>query len=194
VLEATAGFRVCGMLSAVGPPRLITNVGLHSHVMRKLKNILLLSIALIGLLGCAQTQTHRAWSSGDSWYHPPDEWSRFRQVQSLPISDIVEVMPDQLAAAEEQLRDVAWVEVSSQRAADLTGHRIEARVGSSLFLVRAVYLNRATGRFEVVLAGRELLVEHSSLGHSAVPMKHLALVLRLPVKPEVVYVSCAMDE
>ena len=32
VLEATAGFRVCGMLNALSPPRLITSVGrLRAH-------------------------------------------------------------------------------------------------------------------------------------------------------------------
>jgi hypothetical protein len=162
--------------------------------MREINATLILSLFLVGLLGCAQTQTHHAWSSADSWFHPPNEWSRFRQAQNLPATDVVEVLPDRLVAAEEQLRDIACVAVSSERAADLTGQKIEAGAGTTLFLVRAVYLNHATGRFSVVPVGRDLLVEHGSLGRSAVPMKRQALVVRLPRKPEVVYVTCEMDE
>ena len=162
--------------------------------MRETNATVVLSLFLVGLLGCAQTQTHRAWSSADSWFHPPDDWLRFRQAQGLPATDVVEVLPDRLLAAEEQLRDVACVAVSSERAADLTGQKIEAGAGTTLFLVRAVYLNRATGSFSVIPVSRELLVEHGSLGRSAVPMKRQALVVRLPRNPEVVYVSCEMDE
>ena len=169
-------------------------VGLHLHAMREINATVVLSLFLVGLLGCAHTQMHRAWSSADSWFHPPDDWLRFRQAQSLPATDLAEVLPGRLVAAEEQLRDVACVAVSSERAAELTGQKIEAGAGTALFLVRAVCLNRATGRFSVVFAGRDLLVEHGSLGHSAVPMQRQALVVRLPRKPEVVYVSCGMDE
>jgi hypothetical protein len=162
----------------------------------RISHVAVLNLILVGLLGCAETQTRNSWSSRDAWFHPPAEWSRFPDPYShrLPDSDVVEVRPDRMAAAEGQLRDVACVEVSSQRAAELTGHPMEPRAGSSLFLVRGVYLNRGTGKFMVVPVGRELLVEHGSLGHSAVPMKRQALIVRLPQKPEVVYVSCSMDE
>jgi len=97
-----------------------------------------------------------------------------------------------MTTAEEQLRDVTCVEISADRAAELTGHAMPP--GSSLFLVRAVYLNRGTGKFMAVPVGSELLVEHGSLGRSAIPMKRQVLVVRLSQKPETVYVSCSMDE
>jgi hypothetical protein len=154
----------------------------------------ILSLALVWLMGCTQSQTHRAWSSTDSWYHAPSEWARFRQAQGLPDADIVEVAPDQMTAAEEQLRELFCVEISADRASELIGHLIAPRAGSSLFLVRAVYLNRGTGKFMAVPVRSELLIEHGSLGHSAVPMKRQALVVRLSQKPETIYVSCSMDE
>lgn len=67
-----------------------------------------------------------------------------------------------------------------------------SRAGSSLFLVRAVFLNRDTGGFTVTPVWSDLLVEHGSLGRSAVPMKRQALIVRLPQKPETVFVSCSM--
>jgi len=162
--------------------------------MRHITYIVSLGLVVFGMLGCTQPQTHEAWSSTDSWFHPPSDWSRFRQAQHLPDSDISEVVPDRMATAEEQLRDVACVEISPDRAAELTGHTMPPQAGSNLFLVRAVYLNRGTGKFMAVPVGSELLVEHGSLGHMAVPMKRQALVVRLSEKPEIVYVSCSMDE
>ncbi len=155
---------------------------------------LILSLAVMALLGCSPSRSHQAWSSADSWYRPPSEWTRFRLAQGLPDADIVEVARDKLAAAEEQLRDVACVEISPNRASELTGRSITPQAASSIFLVRAVYLNRGTGKFMVIPVGTELLVEHGSLGRSAVPMQRQALVVRLPRQPEAVFVSCSMDE
>jgi hypothetical protein len=169
------------------------SISQHSHVMRSIAFILSLVLALASLTGCTQPPTYQAWSSADSWYHPPSEWARFRQAQGLPDADIVEVAPDHMTAAEKQLRELSCVEIPTDRASELTGRLIPSRAGS-LFLVRAVYLNRGTGKFMAVLVGSELLVEHGSLGHSAAPMRRQPLVVRLSQKPETVYVSCSMDE
>jgi hypothetical protein len=112
----------------------------------------------------------------------------------LPDSDVTEVAPKHLAAAEEQLRDVAFVEISAAHATELTGQPFAPRAGSSLFLVRAVYLNHGTGRYTATPLRGELLVEHESLGRLAVPMKRSALVVRLSRRPKAVYVNCGMDE
>jgi hypothetical protein len=162
--------------------------------MRNIAYIIGLGFAFGCLLGCAHTETRQAWSSSDSWFSPPSEWSRFRQAQSLPSSDIAEVILERIASAEEQLRDCACIEISGDRAAELIGRPMPLPAGRHLFLVRAVYLNRSTGQFMVVPIGSELLVEHGSLGHSAVSMKRQPLVVCLPQKPEKIYVSCSMDE
>ena len=160
--------------------------------MRAFTQILGWSLVAFGLTVCAETQP--AWSSTDSWFHPAEGASIFRQAKKLPDEHVMEVVLAKMPEAEEQLRDVACVELSSQHASEMTGQPVKAIPGGSLFLVRAVYLNRGTGKFTVSLSGRNLLVEHGSLGHSAVPMKRQALVVSLPQKPDVVYVSCSMDE
>ena len=137
---------------------------------------------------------HDAWSSSDSWYHPPRDASRFEQQSSFPDAEIWQVASDRMPAAEERLRDVAGVELSAELAAELTGQPLMPQAGKIFFLVRAVCLNRGTGGFRVTPAESELLVEHGSLGHYAVPMKRQALVVRLSHKPAVIYVSCSMDE
>ena len=150
------------------------------------------SLVLLGLLGCAGS--HRAWTTADSWYHATQDTSRFWQADRLPDADVMQVAPDKMAEAQKQLREAACVGLSSQRASELVGQRVESVSGKRLFLVRGVYLNRGTGRFMVVPVGSELMVEHGSLGHSPVPMKRQALIVRLSQKPETVYVTCSMDE
>jgi hypothetical protein len=162
--------------------------------MRNFINILVLSLVFSCFGGCVQPQTREAWTSTDSWFHPPSEWSRFREAKSLPNSDVSEVAPEYMVIAEQQLQIVACVEITADRARELTGREVPPRAGSSLFLVRGVYLNRGTGGFEVVPVGSELLVEHNCLGRSAVPMKRQALVVRLSQRPVTVYVSCSMAE
>jgi hypothetical protein len=152
-----------------------------------------LSLALVFVAGCKEPQTHSVWSSVDSWYHPPSDWTPFRQAQGLSGSDIIEVSSGHMQAAEEQLSELACAQITPERASDLTGHSITSRAGSSLFLVRAVFFNRG-GKFMVKPVGNELLVEHGSLGHSSVPMKRQALVVRLSQKPERVFVSCSIAE
>lgn len=119
---------------------------------------------------------------------------RFRQAQGLPDTDIIEVSPDHLTSAEEQLRRLACVAITADRASELTGRSVVSRAASSLFLVRAVFLNRGTGKFMATPVGGDLLVEHGSLGRSGVSMKRQALIVRLPQKPETVFVSCSMNE
>jgi len=165
---------------------------MHLRIMRTFTQIIGWSLVAIGVTGGAETRP--AWSSMDSWFHPRQNESHFQQVEKLPDADVMEVAPAKMPEAEEQLRDVVCVELSSQRASELTGQPVKAIAGGSLFLVRAVYLNRGTGKFTVSLSGRNLLVEHGSLGHSAVPMKRQALVVRLRQKPDVVYVSYSMAE
>jgi hypothetical protein len=157
--------------------------------------LFILSLALVWLSSCSPPKRESATSSTvDSWYRPPSDWTRFRQAKALPDADVTQVSPALMASAEGQLRDAAWVKVTPDRASELAGHPMKAQADSSFFLVRAVFLNRGTGKFSVTLVGSELLVEHGSLGHSSAPMKRQALVVRLPQPPEVVFVSCSMAE
>lgn len=130
----------------------------------------------------------------DSWYRPPRDLSRFRWTKRLPDSDLAEVTVELRAEAEVLLRDVACVETSDDRADELVGREVPKRVGAKFFLVRAVCLNRGTGRFAAYLVENELLVEHGSLGHSAPPMERQPLVICLARKPDTVYVSYSMAQ
>jgi hypothetical protein len=154
-------------------------------------NIFVLGLLLLVVAGCSD---HRAWNSVDSWHHPPADIARFWQAGKLPAADILEVRAERMAEAEAQLREAGCVEVSAERASELSGKKVESAAGRDLFLVRGVCLNRATGGFVVVPLGRELLVHHASLGRSAVPMKRQPLIVRLAQKPEIVFVSCSMAE
>ena len=90
--------------------------------------------------------------------------------------------------------DVSIIELSRQEAAEFTGGAPEEVPNTQPYLVRALYLNRETGRFSAYLAQDQLVVHHDSLGSSAVPMKRQALVLQLGRVPVKVFVSCSMAE
>jgi hypothetical protein len=64
----------------------------------------------------------------------------------------------------------------------------------SFYLLRAVFLNQATGSFYVTQRGNELEVHHAYLGKHAVPMKRGAVIVALHDSPIEAYVTCRMAE
>jgi hypothetical protein len=151
-----------------------------------------ISLTLLLLFSCGCNCGHRAASTTDSWYNPPEAIVRFWSADKLADSEVLVVTPDKLAQAEELLRDSACIGVSNDRARELTGQRVDGPASKTLFLVRGLQLNPGTGKFMVIPLGHELLVHHGSLGGSAVPMKRQPLLVRLSEKPDAVYVSCSM--
>ena len=137
------------------------------------------SFVLLSLVGC---DAGRAWRSADSWYRAPEPTVNWDE---LTDADVYEVAANKTADADEQLRDVSCVELPKERAAEFAGQDVESTDGNSLYLVRGLYLNRS---------GSDLLVQHGSLGHSAVEMKRQALIVLLPRKPDEVFVTCSMAE
>jgi hypothetical protein len=145
------------------------------------KHAIFLGLVLVGLMGC------------DSWYRPPQVRTRGDE-RPLPDTDVHEVITEKISLAEQELEEVACVEISDESASALAGQSVERELGKDLYLVRGVYLNRGTGRFTVTLVGSDLLVHNGSLGHSAVDMKRQALIVSLPHKPNQVFVSCNQAE
>jgi hypothetical protein len=144
------------------------------------------------LMGCG---SRRAWTSADSWYtgSPPTEQTS-SPLSRLAPSRIHEVLEARQADAEQLLQNVAVVELTDQQAADFVGQLLPEAPGTKPYLVRGVYLNRATGQFSVQISGDQLVVHHGSLGASAVPMKRQALVLQLEHAPAEVFVDCSMAQ
>jgi hypothetical protein len=162
-----------------------------------LPNYVLLGAALVlagaALGGCASDG--RAWSSEDSWYNaPPPETPPRWQWEELDRARIHEVMASREPQAEELLADLAIVALSNEQAAELLGRTLAEVPGATPYLSRGVYLNRETGGFSVYVLEDRLLVHHTSLGRSAVPMKRQALVLQLARQPADVFVTCSMAE
>jgi hypothetical protein len=163
--------------------------------MSKFQRLCALSLLVVYSVWAGENRV--PWTSVDkSWYHPPqsDDFARFRKAAPLPDSAVIEVTPAQLARAEKVLRQAPSIGISSQRASAFVGRNVESVDGQRWYLIRAVCLNRGTGAFSVTQLGHDVLVEHGSLGRSAVPMQRQALVVRLPERPGVVFTSCSMAE
>lgn len=75
----------------------------------------------------------------------------------------------------------------------MSGGKYRATTGKP-FLVRAVYLNKPTGGFHVVLMNKNLFVSHSCLGDRPVPMSRQVLIVALAQNPLNVYCDCGMAE
>ena len=140
------------------------------------------------LLGCAD---HRAFTKTDVWVRPPDHWSAGRDATSVQW---VEVKPAASVEAERRLSSVEAERVSPEEASKYAATPLNLGGDEEPYLVRALYLNRGTGRFKVAFDGRDLYVHHRSLGHHAVPMSRQPLLVALPRPPEHVYVSVSMAE
>jgi hypothetical protein len=63
---------------------------------------------------------------------------------------------------------------------------------SSLYLVRALYLNGGTGHFDLKWAGSAVVVSHASLGAATRPVRSV-LVACLAKRPTAVYASISAD-
>jgi len=79
------------------------------------------------------------------------------------------------------------VALTAEQAAEFIGATLPDVPGTQPYLARSVYLNRGTGSFSVYILENQLLVHHSSLGHSPVPMKRQVLILQLERKPQDVF-------
>lgn len=157
-----------------------------------LKSALVLSLACV-FLGCITDR--RAASSVDSWINPLP--LLMEEVNETPLarSQFCPVSESKESEAESRLDGHEVVQVTEDDAAMLTNHGLQPVSGTKPFLVRGLYLNWGTGRFEVrVLRDHDVYVFHGCLGKHAVPMKRRALVLRLEHVPRHVYVDCGMAE
>ena len=163
--------------------------GIIPSIMPQTSSIFVCCIVLAAVaVGCAD---HRAASNNDAWFKAPDQWSSARDAQPVKW---VEVKPSAIARAEQQLAIASAVRISPNEVADYTNERLQLGQQDECFLVRGLYLNRGTGRFAAMFDGRDLYVQHRSLGHHAVPMQRQPLLVALPKAPEHVYVSVSMAE
>lgn len=157
--------------------------------------LLLTCVWLAGSLFLAGCGRQQASIAKDAWYTglPPGEppyydWSK---LDSARVHEVVESrQPD----AEELLRDVAVQELTTQQAEAFIGGALPDLAGTKPYLTRGLVLNRGLGRFTVYVLEDQLLVHHSSLGSSPVPMTRQALVLQLEQSPKTVSVYCKMAE
>jgi len=133
---------------------------------------------------------HRAWTRVDSWYRPPPEqWSH----GALPLTAL-HVVDAKRTLAEAMLVNESARPPSLAEASNLSQVNATPEPSMTFYLVRAVYLNEATGSFYVSQKGSELKVHHGCSGGHAVPMKRTAVIVQLRESPTEVFVTCSMAE
>ena len=144
----------------------------------------------------ALSLTASACSSGphyspDSWHAPPPPPYPF-QCESLPAGQFVEVGSDAFARYASALEQSPAVALELGEVAGIAPTGFVVPLQGNPYLLRALFLNHATGRFGVCVSRSSVLVSHGSLGASPVPMRRSALLAFLETPPAQVYVSVSM--
>lgn len=127
----------------------------------------------------------------DPWYSPAPENALPSLWNQLDASKESEVSSRRLIAAKRFLSRQPIVLISPTQAKALVGKTITVTGNEKLYLVRAVYGNKATGGFEIFDKNQELWVRYSSLGQYDGPLTQDPLVLVLKFHPVKVYVDCS---
>ena len=108
--------------------------------------------------------------------------------RDIAASDFFEIAASKKHAAEEMLKSSAAVSVGGAEI-DYFGQRnFRCTEGKNPYLVRASFMNGATGDFVVKRFGTSLLIGHGSLG-AATAIERTALVVCLDFQPSAVYSS-----
>ena len=133
------------------------------------------------------------WLAGgkdDAWYSP----SAAGEAGTDVSTDVrfFEVRALQRAEAARLLTDEVIVPLGGDKLGQFGDSPVPE--GMRPFLVRALAVNRGTGKFRVYQKGSALVVEHDSLGHGSKPQERSALVVFLKEKPAKVYVEVHVVE
>lgn len=132
---------------------------------------------------------------GVKWLSSPPS-GVFSPDQALDIGedDVYEVVASKKdVAILLDLRDRRCIAITLQRAKYFTGNYYKCPNGKTPYLVRAVYGQGGTGHYFVRRNGKQLLVEHGSLGQQKLANKS-ALIVNLEFEPTNIYTIVSMAE
>ncbi len=111
-----------------------------------------------------------------------------------PEVDFYEVHYGKLKESIAQLEENAAVEISLEHAKFLAGNKdLQIKKNTKPYLVRALYGYRGTGGFSIINLGRNIWVQHSSLGSGRPRLVKQPLIVFFDFSPEIVYVSVSIS-
>ena len=121
----------------------------------------------------------------------PNSWeARYpssTQRSSYPLVPFVAVAETERDSAIELLAFAAYLSISAEDAARLTGAKTS---GGRHYLVRGLCVGCFTGTFSVHLAGTELVIGHSGIAPAGREATRWPIVVSLDTPPTRVYVQC----
>lgn len=133
-----------------------------------------------------------AWAaSPDAWLVEPPPEAAMSKLPAIPTSDVFEVVASKHGLATGELRTVAVLPISEERARLYTGHYYVCPKGKRPFLVRGLVGFAGTGHFRVYRVGSAIWICHESLGDQVISSR-TALVLNLDFDPSLAYVTVSI--
>jgi hypothetical protein len=118
----------------------------------------------------------------DTWFR---DWPRGSTGQDIPSELVVEIPHSLFEHAETLLKDEPFLRVGNDY---LPGFSYKCPIGTTAYLIRALYEHPTNGMFNVKKSGDTLLVRHYALGHKS-DLHRSALIVCLAFVPKQVYVA-----
>lgn len=129
-----------------------------------------------------------------SWLKPPPTGLQWEEWKVLPAENIYEVVASkERVAVEIDLASKEIIPITDVKAQYFTGKYFKCPTGLKTFLVRTVYGQGGTGEYSLHRRGDDLLIFHSSLGHTSLYTQS-AIVVNLSFIPENIYREVEISE
>ncbi len=157
--------------------------------MRRLALIALLVGALLFLANRSTAQ-----SLNEPWLAYPDNRSEWTKSASLPNTEWSEVLIERVAEAVDQLQNASFIEISRERARELTGLRLSEAMAPRLFLVRGVEFGDGGSVFRVLRLDRDIWVTSGILSNQHLPLRRRPFVVALSDAPRKIYISASIAQ
>lgn len=152
-----------------------------------------LALAIFQLASCSTFRNKAAWTELDDWYKPRSKTTAAFTAKKLELQ-VWEISDPYELSAMKELETESFAEISMDDAIQISKIRIAPKPGMLYLIVRAVYLDKMTGRYECWEENRKLLVHHSSRGGKPLPMSREAVIIECREIPTEIFVECSRVE
>jgi len=141
-------------------------------------------LAILAVLALTSTPLHAA----DSWRNPPAAGDTAEPRGAISPNSFFEVPASRRATAEASLAGLPVVLLEEGAVHSISGGHFRCTYPEKPYLVRALYENPSTGRFDLERLGDSLWVGHNSLGPAS-GVHRSAIIVCLDFHPRRVFVS-----
>jgi len=129
----------------------------------------------------------------DAWIKPAPAGKDLLLLSAAEFfTEGVRIKPPSRSSAIALLKSISFLEISSKQALEISSVKSTQKAGS-YYLLRGVSLDEA-GKFIVYQKGEDTLVYFKTMGTKGKSLSRCPIVVRLPRKPQNLFVMASTDE